>query len=212
MARTALDAATTGLTLGFLVAAQVGPIWLLCVRSVVRGRLLTGLGVGLGAAIIDTAYASLGMAGVAQALQIVQLRLVVGLAGSAVLLAIGGRTLWAAFRIRAGMETGDETASPAKALRTALIATASNPLTILSWAAVYAAASTARIAPTGLSAVALLAGVGCGSFAWFATLSAAVALLRRRVGANGLRLADALSGLGIAGYGGLLGWRALHHS
>ena len=93
MARTALDAATTGLTLGFLVAAQVGPIWLLCVRSVVRGRLLTGLGVGLGAAIIDTAAASLGMAGVAQALQIVQLRLVVGLAGSAVLLAIGGRTL-----------------------------------------------------------------------------------------------------------------------
>lgn len=39
-------ALTTGLGLGFLVAAQVGPVWLLCVRSVLRGRVAAGLAIG----------------------------------------------------------------------------------------------------------------------------------------------------------------------
>jgi len=192
-----LTAFATGFGLGFLVAAQVGPIWLLCVRSVLRGRLLTGLGIGAGAAIIDLSYAALGVAGVTQLLRITQVRLALGLAGAAVLLAIGGRTLWSAFWIRAGLETSEQTISPARALRTALIATASNPLTIVSWAAVFAAA--------------LLAAIGCGSFAWFAALSGAVAIVRRRVRPRGLRVVDALSGLGIMVFGTLLGWRAFRH-
>jgi threonine/homoserine/homoserine lactone efflux protein len=202
----------TGFGLGFVVAAQVGPIWLLCVRSVLRGRLLTGLAIGAGAAIIDLTYAALGVAGVTQLLRIASVRLALGLAGAAVLLVIGGRTVWSAFRIRAGLETGEEMISPPRALRTALIATASNPLTIVSWAAVFAAASTARIASTTPSVAVLLAAVGIGSFAWFAALSGAVALVRRRVGPRGLCLADTLSGLGIMGFGGLLGWRAARHS
>ena len=207
-----LTAFATGFGLGFLVAAQVGPIWLLCVRSVLRGRLLTGLAIGAGAAAIDLTYAALGVAGVTQLLRITQVRLALGLAGAAVLLAIGARTLWEAFRIRSGLETSEETISPGRAFRIALIATASNPLTIVSWAAVFAAASTARIAHTTPTAVALLAAVGCGSFAWFAALSGTVAIVRRRVGQRGLLIADALSGLGIMGFGGLLGWRAIRHS
>ena len=207
-----LTAFATGFGLGFLVAAQVGPIWLLCVRSVLRGRLLTGLAIGAGAAAIDLTYAALGVAGVTQLLRITQVRLALGLAGAAVLLAIGARTLWEAFRIRSGLETSEETISAGRAFRVALIATASNPLTIVSWAAVFAAASTARIAHTTPTAVALLAAVGCGSFAWFAALSGTVAIVRRRVGQRGLLIADALSGLGIMGFGGLLGWRAIRHT
>lgn len=205
-------ALATGFGLGFFVAAQVGPIWLLCVRSVLRGRLRTGLGIGLGAALIDVAYAALGVAGVTQLLRITQVRLALGLAGAAVLLAIGARTLWAAFRIRNGLETREETLSPGRALRTALIATASNPLTIVSWGAIFAAASTARIAHTTPAAAALLAAIGCGSFAWFAALSGAVAIMRRRVGQRGLCIADAISGLAIMGFGGLLGWRTFRHT
>ena len=212
MSTTIVTAFATGFGLGFLVAAQVGPIWLLCVRSVLRGRLLTGLAIGLGAAMIDTAYAGLGVAGVTQLLRITQLRLALGLAGAAMLLVIGARTLWSAFRIRSGLETDEETVSPARALRTALVATASNPLTILSWAAIFAAASTARIAHTPPAAVTLLAAIACGSFAWFAVLSGAVAIVRRHVGQRGLRIADAVSGLGIMGFGGLLGWRTFRHA
>ena len=133
MSAVIFTALASGFGLGFFVAAQVGPVWLLCVRSVLRGRLLTGLGIGLGAAIIDVAYAALGVAGVTQLLRITQVRLALGLAGAAVLLAIGARTLWAAFRIRSGLETSEEIISAGRAFRTALIATASNPLTIVSW-------------------------------------------------------------------------------
>lgn len=196
-----------GLGLGFAVAAQVGPISLLCVRSVLRGRLSAGLGIGLGAAVIDTGYAALGVVGVSPLLRIAQLRLALGLAGAAVLAWIGFRTFWSAFRVRSGLEAASEVASPGQALRTSLIATASNPLTIIYWAGVFAAASTASVAAGPAGAAALLAGIGFGSFAWFAILSGGVALARRRVGERGLRAADAGSGLAIMGFAGLLGWR-----
>ena len=58
----------TGFGLGFLVAAQVGPVWLLAARSVIAGRLITGVMIGLGAATIDMAYGALGLAGAASVL------------------------------------------------------------------------------------------------------------------------------------------------
>jgi putative LysE/RhtB family amino acid efflux pump len=207
-----VTAFATGFGLGFLVAAQLGPISLLCVRSVLRGRLRTGLGISLGVAVVDSAYAALGVAGVTQLLRLPQLRLALGLAGAAILLTIGARTLWSAFRIRSGLETAEETVSAARAVRTAIVATASNPLTILSWAAIFAAASTARVAHTTPAAVTLVAAIGCGSFTWYAVLSAAAAIARRRVGPRALRIADALSGLGVMSFGGLLGWRTLRHA
>jgi putative LysE/RhtB family amino acid efflux pump len=199
----------TGLGLGFLVAAQVGPIWLLCARSVLRGRLVTGLAIGAGAALVDLAYACLGVAGAAQLLRVVALRLALGLVGTAVLLGLGARTLWSAFRVRAGAETQGELASPLRALRVSLAATASNPLTIASWGAVFAAASAASVATSTATTSAMLAGIGVGSFAWFSILSLAMTALRRRIDDRGLRAADTLAGLGLLGFGGLLGWRTL---
>lgn len=201
----------TGLGLGFLVAAQVGPIWLLCARSVLRGRLVTGLAIGAGAALIDLAYACLGVAGAAQLLRVVALRLALGLVGTAVLLGLGARTLWSAVRVRVGGETQAELASPLGALRVSLVATASNPLTIASWGAVpvFAAASAASVATSPATTAAMLAGIGVGSLAWFSILSLGMAVLRRRIGDRGLRAADTLAGLGLLGFGGLLGWRTL---
>ena len=73
--------------------------------------------------------------------------------GAAVLVALGLRTLWSAFRVRLGGEHDDEVATPRKAFLTSLAATASNPLTIASWAAVFAAASTAGAADSSATTV-----------------------------------------------------------
>lgn len=200
-----------GFGFGFIVAAQVGPIWLLCVRSVLRGRFLVGLAIGAGAAVIDVAYATLGVVGAASALQAEpELRLALGLIGSAVLITLGIRTLWSAVRIRQGMEIPEEVESAGRALRTALVATASNPLTIASWAAVFTATSAAHLTRTPLDAVALVVGIGFGSMTWFSVLSVVMSLARRRVGPKAIRLVDTASGMGLIGFGGLLGWRAVH--
>ena len=58
-------------------------------------------------------------------------------------------------------------------------------------------------------AVLLLLGVAAGSLLWYTSFSTAVALVRRRVGDRLLRFVDVVSGLGLAGFGGLLGVRAL---
>jgi threonine/homoserine/homoserine lactone efflux protein len=205
-----LPALLTGLGLGFLVGAQVGPIWLLCARTSLRHGVRSGLAVGLGAAVVDTAYACLGVAGAAQLLQVPGLRLGLGLLGALVLVLLGARTLWAALRVRMGGEADVEVLSPLRALRTSLAATASNPMTIASWGAIFAAASVAGVAGSAPAAVTMLAGVGLGSMAWFATLSVGMALLRRRIGGRGLQLADGLAGVGLLGFGGLLGWQAFH--
>ncbi len=161
------SAALAGLTLGFVVAAQVGPIWLLCLRTSLRYGFAPGWAIGAGAALVDTLYAVAGVAGVAPLLRIEPVRIALGLLGAAVLAVLGLRTIWSAFRIRLGGETADEVASPRRAFATSVAATASNPMTIVSWAAIFSAASTADVVSSPSGALLLLVGVGIGSLAWF---------------------------------------------
>jgi putative LysE/RhtB family amino acid efflux pump len=200
-----------GLGLGFLVGAQVGPIWLLCARSSLRYGAPVGLGIGAGAAVVDLVYAALGVAGAASLLAVTGLRVAFGLVGAAVLILLGARTLWSAFRVRSGFEAEAEVATPGTAFRTSLAATASNPMTIASWAAIFAAASAASLASTAAAAALLVLGLGIGSMAWFAILSLGMALIRRRVPEKGLQVADAAVGAGLIGFGAALGYGSLQH-
>jgi putative LysE/RhtB family amino acid efflux pump len=200
-----------GVGLGFLVGAQVGPIWLLCARSSLRYGARVGIGIGAGAAVVDLLYAALGVAGAATLLAATGLRVAFGLLGAAVLILLGARTLWAAFRIRSGFESDTEVATPLSAFRTSLAATASNPMTIGSWGAIFAAASAASLASTAPAAALLVLGVGIGSMAWFAILSFGMSMLGRRVPAKGLQAADAAAGVGLIGYGAALAYGSLEH-
>jgi putative LysE/RhtB family amino acid efflux pump len=204
-----MAAFAVGFGLGFAVAAQVGPVTLLTVRSVIRGGFVVGLAMGLGVACIDAAYAAAGAAGAGAVLELEPLRLGFGLLGTAVIAAIALNTLWSAFRVRMGGETDDEVTTPGAALRTALAATASNPLTIVSWAAIFAAASTAELASSAASTALMVTGVLAGSFVWMAVLSGALSIVRQRVGDHGLRILDGASGTGLLVFAGLLGWRTL---
>jgi threonine/homoserine/homoserine lactone efflux protein len=192
------------------VAAQVGPVSLLCLRTSMRAGVPAGFAVGVGAATVDFLYACLGVAGAAQLLRIDALRLALGLAGAGVLFWIGGKTFRSAFRVRLGGETEDEVMSPRAALRTSLAATASNPMTIASWAAIFGAASTASMTATTSGTVALIVGIGLGSLVWFTVLAAAGGMAGRRLGDGALHVVDAISGVGLVAFGGLLAWRTVH--
>ena len=203
-------ALAAGLGLGFVTAAQVGPIWLLCLRSTLRGGFRIGVAIGAGAAVVDMVYAALGVAGASRLLEIDPLRVALGVTGAVVLALLGLRTLWSAFRIRLGGETAEEVASPRRAFVTSLGATASNPMTIAAWAAIFTAASTASVVESSRAAVVVLVGAVCfGSFVWFVLLSAGTALGRRYVGERLVGAIDAVSGLAIVAFAGLLGWRTV---
>jgi putative LysE/RhtB family amino acid efflux pump len=166
-----------------------------------------GLAIGAGIAVVDCLYAALGAAGAAPLLTIDGLRTVLGLIGAAVLVYLGTKTLLTAYRVRAGLEVDDEVASPKKAFLTSLGATASNPLTIASWAAIFAAASTADIAE---GSPVLIAGVAIGSLTWCSFLACAVAAARPWIGPRLLQAVDAGAGLAITGFGGVLAYRTIN--
>jgi threonine/homoserine/homoserine lactone efflux protein len=210
-----VSALLVGFGLGFFVGAQPGPVSLLCVRSVLRGAFHSGIAIGAGAAVVDLLYAALGLAGVASLLEIDALRIGLGVFGALVLAVIGARTLWAAFRVRLGAEAPDEVATPHRAFATAVAATASNPLTIATWAAIFAAASTASVgaaASTPAGAALLLGGVGLGTLTAFTALTALVTLVRSRFGPRLLATVDVVAGAVLLGFAGVLGWRTAHDS
>src|ERR671929_29859 len=78
-----MSALGTGFGMGLLVAAQIGPMSLFLIRSVLRGSLGTGLAIGAGIAAIDTLYAAAGAAGAAPALSVGSVRGVLGLFAAA---------------------------------------------------------------------------------------------------------------------------------
>ena len=192
-----------GFGLGFLVALQLGPMSLLLIRSTLRDGLRVGLAIGAGVAVVDALYAAAGAAGAASLLTIGPLRLVLGALGTAVLVWLGVRTIVAAVRVRAGLEVPGDVGDPRRAFRTSLGATASNPLTIASWAGIFAAASTG----TSAAAVPLVVGVALGSATWMTLLASGVAVARRSVGPRTIVVADGIAGLGLLGFAGALGYR-----
>ena len=204
-----LAALLTGLGIGALAAANVGPIWLLCVRTSARFGWRPGAAIGLGAATVDLAYAVLGALGAAALLQIAPLRITMGLAGAAVLVFLGARTLRDATRVRMGAEDVSEVLEPRHALRTGLVATASNPVTILTWGAVFSGAAAADVAAGPGTALAFVLGIGLGSLLFHLVLSVVAAAVGSRMGETALRWTDAVSGLGLVGFGVLLGVRTV---
>jgi putative LysE/RhtB family amino acid efflux pump len=197
-----------GWSIGLLVALQLGPISLLIVRATLRISIASAAAIAVGVASVDVCYATCGALGAGRLLDSHPgLRLALGLAGIAVLASMGLKTMWSALRIRLGAEADEEVLSPAGALLTGLLVTASNPLTILSWAAVFAAASFDRSLAGGTPW--FLLGIGCGSLTSDGALIAVTASLRRRLTARMLQWADAAAGAGILGFASVLAWRTL---
>ena len=200
-----MHALSIGFGLGFLVAMQLGPMSLFLIRSTLRSGWAVGLAIGAGIAVVDALYAAAGAAGAASLLAIDPLRTTLSLLGAAVLLFLGVRTLRDAFRVRLGAETEFEVASPRRAFATSAAATASNPLTIASWGAVFAAASGVGAAGGPML---LVAGVGIGSLCWVTLLATGTAAARRSLGVRAMRVADACAGAGLIFFGCALALRA----
>lgn len=205
-----MHATLVGFGLGFLVAMQVGPMSLLLIRGTLRGGWRVGAAIGAGIAVVDGLYATAGAAGAAPLLDVASLRLALALAGATVLVVLGCRTLWSAMRVRQGGETPAEVGSPRRAFATALAGTASNPATIASWAAIFAAADTASAGGGSMGAVLLVLGIAAGSLTWVTLLASAVALARRAAGERAIAAAEAVAGVGMLAFGGALGYAAAH--
>jgi threonine/homoserine/homoserine lactone efflux protein len=188
-----------GLAIGFSIAAPVGPIGVLCIRRTLAQGRLAGLVSGLGAATADAFYGSVagfGLTFLSSFLlgQQQWLRLVGGL----FLLYLGVTTFRAA---PAERPAADGRVGLLGAYASTLVLTLTNPLTILSFAAIFAGLGLVNAAGDYTSAAALVAGVFSGSAAWWFILSGAAGGLRTRLRSGGLAWVNRISGSIIATFG-----------
>lgn len=188
-----------GILLGFSIAAPVGPIGVLCIRRTLANGRWSGLATGLGAATADAVYgaiAAFGLTAISGFLVAQQSWL--QLVGGAFLVYLGIRTLLS----RPAAEAASASSSTLTGdYASTFFLTLTNPLTILSFVAVFAGLGLAASDRSYGSAVGLVAGVFCGSALWWLTLSTAVSLLRDRFTPASLRWVNIVSGVIITGFG-----------
>lgn len=213
----------TGFLLGVSVAAPVGPVGLMAIRSGLRDGWPAALGIGLGAASVDFVYMGLTYLGVTPVLARVAWLSVALYLGGAILL---GRMGWGALRDRPGagaglpLAAGDLPLAPRRLtfMRAFLIGlgiTAVNPATIVLWLTLGGAFSASSLATlTPWRAFLGVLSVCAGSAGWFIALSATVnalrgAFQRRAAWMAGIDLGAGLILLGFAaafGYRGIVEW------
>ena len=189
-----------GLVIGFSIAAPVGPIGLLCIRRSLLDGVMAGLATGLGAATADAAYggiAGFGLTAISNVL--VRERVWFQLFGGIFLCFLGFQTLTS----KPAAQTLEVRATGlVPAYASTLVLTLANPMTILSFAAVFAGFGLGSTAEEGYSAAfRLIAGVFTGSALWWLLLSSGVGLIRTKVGPSMLRWTNWLSGALILGFG-----------
>jgi threonine/homoserine/homoserine lactone efflux protein len=182
-----------GLLLGFSIAAVVGPIALLCLRRSLTSGFGLGFVSGLGAATADATYAAVASFGVSVlSSALVEQRVWLRLVGGALLLSLGLRTLQAQPAEKAAEARGSGLRL-AGAYSSTLALTLSNPMTILSFAAIFAGIGTGSFD--------LVIGVFIGSGAWWLVLTGAASRLRTNFTPRRLRLVNLGSGALIVAFG-----------
>ena len=187
-----------GFVLGFTIAAAVGPISLLCIRRTLAEGRVVGLVSGMGVATADASYGAIAAFGLTAVTDLLMDgRRVLGIVGGVFLLWLAWRTFRAVPSEAASADSGARRGLAAAYLST-LGLTLTNPMTILSFAALFVGLGVTGGDAAG--AASLTAGVFAGSAAWWVVLVGVVGALRSRVTSRRLRAVNVASGLLIGAF------------
>lgn len=185
-----------GLVLGFTIAAAVGPISLLTIRRTLAHGRIYGLASGLGVALADATYGGIAAFGLTAVTSIlVDGRLVLGLIGGLFLLVLAWRTLTSR---PDAVAVAEDRPGLVGAFLSIFALTMTNPMTILSFAAIFAGLGV--VGRGGADAALLTLGVFCGSMSWWLILTTVVSALRTRVTVRALRWVNRVSGVVLLGF------------
>ena len=161
-----------GLVIGFSIAAPVGPIGVLCIRRTLANGRAAGLATGLGAATADGMYgcvAGFGLTFISSVL--IDQQLWLRLFGGLFLCYLGIKTLLSR---PAEQEAKAGGTGLLGSYASTFLLTVTNPMTILSFAAIFAGLGLANTSGSYASAVILVLGVFLGSATWWLLLSGGV--------------------------------------
>jgi threonine/homoserine/homoserine lactone efflux protein len=186
-----------GLVLGFTIAAAVGPISLLVIRRTLAEGRLVGLVSGMGVATADATYGAIAAFGLTAVTDLlVDWRRALGFIGGVFLLWLAWRT-FAAVPGEAAVDSERRRGLPGAYLST-LGLTLTNPMTILSFAALFIGLGVSGGDAAGATLLTL--GVFAGSALWWVVLTTVVAAFRSRLSTTGMRRVNMASGVLIGAF------------
>lgn len=188
-----------GLIIGFSIAAPVGPIGALCIRHVLAQGWALGFATGLGAATADAIYgciAGFGLTAVSNFLidQQISLRLI----GGAFLCYLGIKTFVSRPTQQAVPIQYNTVAST---YASTFFLTLTNPITIISFVAIFSGLGATSINGNYFTASLLVLGVFTGSVLWWLLLSSGTSLMRTKFTPRMLKWVNRFSGVVITVFG-----------
>jgi len=171
----------------------------LCIRRTLAEGWVYGLVSGLGAASADAIYGCVAGFGITFiSVFLIEQQLWLRLVGGVFLCFLG---------VRIFLSKASEQAAPAKtmglfsAFASTFFLTLSNPVTILSFAAIFAGLGLVSTDGSYVPAAILVFGVFIGSALWWLVLSGSVSLFRTSFTPAKLRWVNRISGIVIVGFG-----------
>ncbi len=188
-----------GLVLGLSIAAPVGPMALLCLRTTLAYGFAPGLMGGLGVAAGDAFYASIAAFGLqAAAVLLTGQSLWLGLMGGLYLVWFGIATMRQPLPQTAA---GEGTRQGLRTFVTTFLLTLANPPTVMIFAAMFASLGLVEAQAGTATALAVVAGVTLGSAGWWVLFAAVVDRMRGRLHGPLFLWVNRISGAALAGFG-----------
>ena len=188
-----------GLVLGLSIAAPVGPMALLCLRTTLAYGFAPGLMGGLGVAAGDAFYASIAAFGLqAAAVLLPGQSLWLGLMGGLYLVWFGIATMRQPLPQTAA---GEGTRQGLRTFVTTFLLTLANPPTVMIFAAMFASLGLVEAQAGTATALAVVAGVTLGSAGWWVLFAAVVDRMRGRLHGPLFLWVNRISGAALAGFG-----------
>lgn len=188
-----------GILIGFLIAAPVGPIGILCIRRTLAGSYSLGLATGLGAGVADTVYGAIaGFSLVSIANFITQHDFYLRLFGGILLVWIGYSIFQAPLRESKLENEPGETLL--HGFSSAFLLTLSNPITLIVFAAAFAAMGVSPVEDSLVQGFALVGGVFIGANGWWLSLSTLTRFLHHKISDVQLLWINRASGMMLFGF------------
>ena len=201
----ALVLISSGIIIGLVVAAPIGPVNLICIRRTLAYGPVNGFFSGLGAALGDGVFAIVTAFGLTAISQLIEgysspLRLIGGL----MLLGFGIHIFNSDVSVlgdaQGAQGRDDGSASLIRTIASTFALTITNPATLFGFAALFTGlGSLAGGEATFLDAALTVIGVITGSTLWWFTVTTIVGIFHRHIDASVMQNINRVFGLAISG-------------
>jgi threonine/homoserine/homoserine lactone efflux protein len=203
----ALVLISSGIIIGLVVAAPIGPVNLICIRRTLAYGTVNGFFSGLGAALGDGVFAIVTAFGLTAISQLIEgystaLRLVGGL----MLLGFGIHIVNSDVSVlgdaQGANNRDDGSSSLVRTIASTFALTITNPATLFGFAALFAGlGSLAGGEATFLDATLTVIGVMAGSTLWWFTVTTIVGIFHARIDSRVMANINRVFGIVVTGFG-----------